>query len=236
VQHRQELLVLAILLGIANTGLFFGVPMIGWIFQPLEVVAGEWWRVVTWPLIHVSPYQLALDGLGFFGVYALLGPLTRGQRLALTACAAAGSLLVPLAMSQELHRVGLSGLSGPAHGLMAAATIVLWRTAAGDRLHRNIVAGAFCFLLAKCLWEAGTGSVAFSGLHFGNIGTPIVSCHLGGLSGGLLGMALLYVTFQYQKIRCRPTFVGNSLQQQKTTQIRVPPNLFEGSGFSVQEG
>ena len=38
----------------------------------------------------------------------------------------------------------------------------------------------------KAAWEAVTGQVFFTWLHFGLLGTPVAVCHLGGVVGGVI--------------------------------------------------
>jgi hypothetical protein len=81
---RLELLFFALILAIANAPLPGGVWQQQLVFFPGSLASGEWWRLVTHPLVHVSWYHLLLDGAAFLMLYAELGldvgPQTRGGR------------------------------------------------------------------------------------------------------------------------------------------------------------
>src|SRR5690606_11308795 len=82
--------------------------------------------------------------------------------------------------------LGLRGLSGVAHGLMAV--VCLQRLTLTGRGSREFVAYALVLagLVAKCLLESLTGDALLASWHLGNVGTPIAVCHAGGLLGGLV--------------------------------------------------
>jgi rhomboid family GlyGly-CTERM serine protease len=162
----------------ASLPLLLGGSVEPLVFFPRLVAAGEWWRVLTHPFAHVSLYHLALDAGAFLLLYSGL-QARAAERLALTACSAAGSLLAAFLAPGFAER-GLCGLSGAAHGLMAVSALELMARPESRR------AGLAALLLVagKSLLEAATGSVLFAGLHLGYIGAPIAVCHLGGVLGG----------------------------------------------------
>lgn len=185
--RNRELYGFLALLLLANLGLLFGnVPATDLMYDPTAVASGAWWRVVTWPWAHVSRYHLILDGVAFLLLYQSLEARSTRMRLTYVLSAAAGSLLLPVCCAPELGRLGLCGLSGPAHGLMASTALELCAHRRQQRLGAWLLAG----LLAKTTWELWTGTAFLQQWHFGDIGVPIVTTHAGGLLGGLLGFAL----------------------------------------------
>ncbi|MEJ2201006.1 MAG: rhombosortase, partial [Desulfuromonadaceae bacterium] len=187
VNSRIELACWLALLVLANVGLMVGNgPSFALIFKPAAVAAGEWWRAVLAPLVHVSRYHLLVDGTAFLLLYAGLEEESRSRRLAWAIFAAAGSLLLPLAIAPELNRIGLCGLSGAAHGLAAISALEMLRQPQQKRFGAFLLAA----LLLKCAWELWSGNVFLQNLHLGDIGQPIVSTHAGGALGGLLGYGL----------------------------------------------
>ncbi len=156
-------------------------------FLPAQFAAGEWWRGVTFPFVHVSGYHLLLDASAFLYLYHGLQEKLARRRLLLVASCAAGSLGFSI-LFMPLDN-GLCGLSGIAHGLMAISALEIMRSP--DRTLRN--AGIACLLLVvlKSLYEAITGQVAFNFLHFGAIGNAVAICHLGGVLGGVMGYTAL---------------------------------------------
>jgi rhomboid family GlyGly-CTERM serine protease len=179
---RGELITLAALLLLANLPLFFGSNTDLLAFDAAAVRHGEWWRLVTHPFAHISLYHFLLDGAAFLFLCFNLPPMHRWERVFLTAAAGAGSLIVSLAFSPLIGSIGLRGLSGIAHGLMAAGALA----GLADRNTRTVSAATFLSLAAKCVYENIVGTPLFEAWHLGSIGTPIVTCHTGGLLGGAL--------------------------------------------------
>ena len=157
-------------------------------FSPAAVRAGQWWRIVTHPFVHVSWYHLLLDGVAFCMLYHSLREPSPVCRAGFVVASAAGSLAAAWMFAPQVEQLGLCGLSGVAHGLMAITALEMIRD--DERL------GWVCLIAVagKSLWEATTGRVLFEWLHFGRLGTPIAVSHLGGVVGGLvmwLGLLVL---------------------------------------------
>lgn len=177
---RPEVWAFTLALLVINGSLLAGRVCNAFIFSPDPVGAGEWWRALTFPFVHVSLYHLLLDASAFLMLYQGLQETSIKRRLLYVAACAAGSLGFSLLTSTLSG--GLCGLSGIAHGLMAVTGLELMRST--DRPLRN--AGILCFALTliKSLFEAATGQIAFSFLHLGSVGAPVAACHLGGVIGG----------------------------------------------------
>ncbi len=180
---RVELIVFAVVLAIVNAPLLGGSWSNQLAFFPMRIADGEWWRVITHPFVHVSWLHLLLDGSAFLMLYGELAHWTSRRRLAAIGWCAAGSLLAALP-SPLVEMRGFCGLSGIAHGLMALSAIEMIRRGAVWE-HR---AGwlAFLIVVVKAGFEAATGNVVLSFLHFGLMGVPIAACHAGGVIGGLV--------------------------------------------------
>ncbi len=171
---------------LVNGGLLLGRgPAAGLAFDPGALAAGEWWRLLTWPLVHVSPYHLLLDGSAFLLLYLGLEERQAGRKLLLVAGSVAGALLLPVLVDGRLRQVGLCGLSGVAHGLAVISALEMLRHEGQKSLGRLLLGG----LALKLAWELGSGRILLQGLHLGEIGLPIVATHVGGALGGLLGYA-----------------------------------------------
>jgi rhomboid family GlyGly-CTERM serine protease len=166
----------------ANFTLIFGRVCEPLVFFPAQVSAGEWWRLVTFPFVHVSPYHLMLDAGAFLFLYQGLMAASIRHRLLYVVATTAGSLGASLICSQLT--TGLCGLSGIAHGLMAISALEIMRS--DDRTLRN--AGIICFVIVvlKSMYEAFSGTIAFNFLHVGSVGNAVAICHAGGVLGGLL--------------------------------------------------
>ncbi|MEW6486912.1 MAG: rhombosortase [Thermodesulfobacteriota bacterium] len=180
----------------ASLPVFWGAVAEALVFLPVRVAEGQWWRLLTHPFAHVSWYHLLLDGAGFLLLYAGLREPGRAGRLVYVLGAWAGSMLLPLALSPDLYAVGLCGLSGTAHGLLAVSGAEgLASRDTGDRR-----TGALCLglVVAKSAWELAAGRAFLSALHFGLMGVPVVACHLGGVLGGLGAFGALRVVRRFR--------------------------------------
>jgi len=183
---RAELLAFAALLVLLNLPLFGGGTTAALSFQADAVAAGEWWRLLTHPFVHVTQYHLLLDGAAFLILYANIATGQRWRRLAYVGASAAGSLIVALCASPLITGHGLCGLSGVAHGLMAISAVEMLCLPNANRSARAAALVGLVAVSAKCIVELATGHAFFATLHFGQLGTPIVACHAGGVMGGLL--------------------------------------------------
>jgi rhomboid family GlyGly-CTERM serine protease len=152
------------------------------VFSPAAVRAGEWWRLLTYAVVHVSPYHLALDGLAFILLFVSLRASIGGrwmQTLTCVAASAAGAWL----FSPEVNRLGLCGLSGAAHGMMMLSGLESLKSK--DVPTRWFGGMTSIGIALKSAWEVANHRAVFADFHLGNVGIPIPGCHLGGVLGGL---------------------------------------------------
>ena len=158
------------------------------VFYPSAVAAGEWWRLATHPFVHVSWYHLMLDAGAFFLLYTGLKESRIFQRLLALVLCAGVSLLAAVLFVDNIDTVGLCGLSGTAHGLMALSGLEMMQMKKSHRL-----AGILSFLAVtlKSIVEVINGQVLFDFMHMGQCGTPLAACHLGGVVGGACAFILL---------------------------------------------
>ncbi|MBU1171441.1 MAG: rhombosortase [Proteobacteria bacterium] len=156
------------------------------LFLPRAVIAGQWWRILTHPFIHVSWYHLSLDAGAFLLLYSGLKSQTIPGRLIHVAICGSSSLTAAWAFSPVINTTGLCGLSGIAHGLMIITSLEMMQSPKSFR------SGMICLTLivSKSIFEFISGDVFFSFLHFGRCGTPLVACHLGGVVGGMMSYFL----------------------------------------------
>jgi rhomboid family GlyGly-CTERM serine protease len=189
--RRLEWVVLIGALCLANFPMFKGELASEWIFMPGRVLEGEWWRVLTHAFVHVSPYHLLLDASAFFILYYGLTEKSLFKRTSYLVGGAMGSLIAAVCAAPAVATIGLCGLSGVAHGLMAVSAIEYVSATQGQKNKRPAIIGGLFLLLVvgKSVIEAITGNVVFSSMHLGNIGIPIAVCH----AGGALGALLIYV-------------------------------------------
>ena len=178
-----EIRALIAMLVLTNLGLLLGnIPSINLMFQSDAVVTGQWWRLVSWPFVHVSRYHLLLDATAFLLLYSGLRESRWQTRLGYLLITFTGSLLLPLLISPEISQLGLCGLSGPTHGFFAISALELRQTDNGKKLGNLLL----LLLILKTGWELLSGAVILQQFHFGDIGQPIVATHAGGMLSGLI--------------------------------------------------
>lgn len=180
--RRIELGAFLIVLLATNVALLLGRVCEPLIFLPDRFLAGNWWRALTFPFVHVSGYHFLLDAGAFLFLYHGLQETSARRRLLMVIACTAGCLGASW-MASSLT-AGLCGLSGVAHGLMAISALEMMRS--DDRTLRNASMVCFWVVVLKSILEAFAGQVLFSFLHFGPVGAPVATCHAGGILGGLI--------------------------------------------------
>ena len=188
---KWEMLIFSMLLLLANISLFQGSPAGHLAYNTEAVEHGQWWRIFTFPFVHVSWYHLLLDGSAFLFLYHGLEEEMRSRRILCVVSAMAGGLILPLLFSPIIDNTGLTGLSGCAHGLMAITGLEMIRRYPKGDILKNTGYMVFAVVVIKSLIEAFRGEVIFFGLHLSDVGTPVVEAHLGGIIGGILVYFLL---------------------------------------------
>ncbi len=157
------------------------------IFQYDAVMAGDIYRLITHPFVHLSGYHFLLDAGAFLLLYTGLDEKRPAHRMLILAVCGICGLAAPLIFAPLVYSRGLCGLSGIAHGLMAYSALEMIRD------QKNFKIGVACLLSVtlKSIFEAVTGDVVFSFLHFGLCGVPIAVCHTGGVMGGIFSFFVL---------------------------------------------
>jgi membrane associated rhomboid family serine protease len=184
------------MIAFCNLHLIFPAKVTPLIFTSQDVMAGKWWLLITHPFVHASWYHLALDAGSFILLYNSLQTSKISWRLFYVTVCGLFCLGLTLILGGEIHYLGLSGISGIAHGLMAvsALELIFARTNAG--------LGWVCLAIVvfKAMYEIVTDTVLFSFLLLGMCGTPLAACHAGGVLGGIIAF---YIR-QSIKPRCMP--------------------------------
>jgi rhomboid family GlyGly-CTERM serine protease len=187
-RNHWDLLGWLVLVAVVNTPLLTGAVNTRLIFLSDPVRQGQWWRLLTFPLVHLSWYHLVLDAGGFLLVYSGFETRRARTRLLAASLCGAGSLFFGLCFGEAGHQ-GLSGLSGIAHGLMAFSALEMMRC----RRKRSWGGVCLSMVVLKSTFEMIQGEVFFAFLHMGLCGLPVAACHAGGVVGGLIGFMLIRV-------------------------------------------
>lgn len=182
INHRPEIWVFLFLLALANFTLFSGSVCEPLLYLPDEVRNGQWWRTLSFPLVHVSWYHLLMDAGAFLFLYHGLQTVSLAKRLLYVGTSIIGTLVVSLTADS------LCGLSGVAHGLMVVTGLEMM--VMRDSFMRKTGLACFVLVVVKSIYEAWSGQVAFQFLHLGEIGKAVAVCHAGGTLGGIIGFSL----------------------------------------------
>ena len=161
------------------------------IFQYDAVMSGDVYRLITHPFVHLSGYHFLLDAGAFLLLYTGLYEKRPSRRMFILAVCGLFGLGAPLVFTPEIYSRGLCGFSGVAHGLMAFSALEMMNDP--KNVPKNFKIGLACLLSVtlKSIYEAVTGDVVFSFLHFGLCGIPIAVCHTGGVMGGIFSFFVL---------------------------------------------
>jgi rhomboid family GlyGly-CTERM serine protease len=180
--HSIEFAVLILLLTLSNVNLLSGQVNHSLAYFPTAVQAGEWWRLITYPFIHVSWYHLLLDGSAFLLLYRELKAIRLMKKVFYIGLSSATSLLITQLFSPIIYSNGLCGLSGIAHGLMAISGIEMMR----KKEDYHVGLACVTLVVGKSAYELYAGNVIFSFMHMGLCGIPAAASHGGGVLGGVL--------------------------------------------------
>jgi rhomboid family GlyGly-CTERM serine protease len=183
---RVETIIYGVVIAVLNLPLVWGGFVESMILLPEKVLAGQWWRVLTHPFVHVSWYHLLLDGAAFFILYAQLAERKFVKRVAYVFGPALGSMLAAAIVLGGSGAYGYCGLSGLGHGLMAICSLELISDPNSKRSARLTGFVSLGLVVAKCIFEAVTGEMFLGFLHPDLLGVPIAISHMGGVISGCL--------------------------------------------------
>ncbi len=144
--------------------------------------SGKWWRLFTHPFVHVSWYHLFLDAGAFFLLYTGLEEKSIIRKIIYLVICGGSSWAAAMVFSPLIASVGLCGLSGTAHGLMALSGLEMMH----KKTHWWVGLLSFLMVVSKSIYEMIVGEVVFAFMHMGLCGSPLAPCHLGGVVGGIL--------------------------------------------------
>ncbi len=189
---RPDTMIFAGIILLLNAHLLLGYSCRALVFFPDKWLAGDWYRIVTHPFVHLTWYHFLLDAGAFLLLYGGLSEERMGRRLFHAGICGAAGLAAAWGFDPQIRTLGLCGLSGTAHGLMAVSALEMMQKKS------EFTTGVICLavVLCKSVYEAASGTVLFSFLQFGLCGTPLAVCHLGGTLGGMA--SVLFCLF------CRP--------------------------------
>ena len=183
---RVETIIYAVVITVLNLPLVWGGFAESMILLPEKVLAGQWWRVLTHPFVHVSWYHLLLDGAAFFILYAQLTESKFLKRAAYVFGPALGSMLAAAIVLPATAAFGYCGLSGLGHGLMAICSLELITDPNSKRNAKLMGFVSLGLVVTKCIFEAVTGKMFLGFLHPDLLGIPIAISHMGGVISGCL--------------------------------------------------
>ena len=149
-------------------------------YDRAELVAGQWWRLLTAHLVHLDLEHAALNSLGLVLMWALFARDYKPGQWVLIVLAAITAIDAGLWL-RDSTVAWYVGSSGALHGVMAAGTLAHLRR---RDLDGWILAG---FIIVKLAFEQLSGALPFADSGAG----VIVDAHLFGSLGGLAVAAAL---------------------------------------------
>src|SRR5690606_28418966 len=155
-----------------------GEPAQAWLRYDREaVMAGQFWRLLTAHIVHMSGAHLMLNCVALALIASLLGKQQRAPDWRLTTLGAAVAVSVGL-LWRNPYVHWYVGLSGVVHGLFAAGCFALLRRCPSAALL------TLATLACKLVWEQSHPGPASRDALLG--GAVIVEAHLYGVIGGLV--------------------------------------------------
>ena len=202
----MDIFILFGLLIIFNIPLMKGHFSSSLIYLPGAFMSGQWWRIFTHIFVHLSWYHLFLDGCAFFLLYMGLEEKRISRKVLYMTTCGLSSLIIATISSDLIDSIGICGLSGVAHGLMAISSMEMMTCKENFRM------GVTCFtaVVSKSIYEAVAGDVLFSFMHLGLCGSPVAVSHAGGVLGGIVTFLILTSVSKYQ------TFLRNLLSKKRS--------------------
>jgi len=199
---KPDLWIFGMIIALTNLHILTGNDRLGYalIFLPREIAEGQWYRIITHPFVHISWFHILWDAGAFFLLYSGLAEKRIPIKLLYVAVCGVFSLLFAFWFSPMINRLGLCGLSGIAHGLMAVSGMEM--TEHKETRWPGII--SFLLVFFKGVYELITGNILFEFLLMGMCGTPMAACHFGGVAGGVI----VYTSFRIYDFFQRRAFVN----------------------------
>jgi rhomboid family GlyGly-CTERM serine protease len=183
ISRIQGIWLLGLLCGVSVLFALGGEPVrLAMRYERTEVLAGEYWRLVTGHLVHGNPAHLLLNMLGLGLIAALFSRdyTLRQWLIVLLLSAIAIDAGFVLFEPQLQWYVGLSGIL---HGALAAGAVAWWRHET-----KPLALALTTVLIGKLTWEQWQGALPLSGDM-----PVIVDAHLYGAIGGFVGAFGIYL-------------------------------------------
>jgi len=179
-KKSPDVWIMALIILTANIHIFTGYfnYNLFLIFTPDDL---KWHRIIFHPFVHISWYHLLLDAGAFFLLYTGLKEKRLGIKILYLVVCSAFSLAFAMHFSSMIESLGLCGLSGIAHGLMAISGLEMLE----EKETQAVGCVSLFAVIIKSVYELVTGNVLLEFLQLGMCGTPIAACHTGGVAGGI---------------------------------------------------
>ena len=151
------------------------------VFIPSAFAAGEYWRLLTAPLMHANPGHLFNNALGIYIFGTLLEPILGARRMwGLYFISGVASMLLSFYMLPNSPTLGASGID---YGLIGAYVmlVLLFRRLTDKALYKQELRSALIFMVIYVVWN--------------QVESPNANLwgHVGGLIGGMTYALLLYL-------------------------------------------
>lgn len=161
----------------------FGAPLSWLMWDRVAIADGQWWRLLTAHIVHLSTWHWMLNMLGLVWIFKLFCvELTAKEQLSLLLVSALGVSEMLLILQPQL--LWYAGISGVLHGLWSGGAMLTWM-----RTGKPVYLFALLLLAVRLIV-----------FNQGMTDTPvIVAAHLYGAISGLLWLGLWHVQQRFVK-------------------------------------
>jgi rhomboid protease GluP len=148
------------------------------VLEPVQVIQGDWWQLITAAFLHASPIHLLMNMLGLYILGGLVEPLLGRTRFAIGyLLAAVGSmgLVTVLSLHNLINERSVVGASGAIMGVLGMMGAIFWRQWRNKRdpMSAQRLQSIVMIVIFQTLFDAITPHVSMAG-------------HLSGVIVGLL--------------------------------------------------
>jgi len=189
-KNNYFVLVIAVSSALAQLSLLSGVD--GWQFSRTEIDAGQWWRLITGNIVHLTWRHWMMNIFGLIAIVLVYPNIMRTSTMlwVFLGCCLSVTLGIWIFSAEVLWYVGLSGAL---HGLLICLLVLDYLQ---NRHFLNVL--IFFAIVAKLVWEGLMGPIPGSVSMAG--GQVLVQSHWYGFIGGLLITVCLVLLSKNKKI------------------------------------
>jgi rhomboid protease GluP len=138
------------------------------VLEPVQVIQGDWWQLITAAFLHASPIHLLMNMLGLYILGGLVEPLLGRTRFAIGyLLAAVGSmgLVTVLSLHNLINERSVVGASGAIMGVLGMMGAIFWQQWRNKRdpMSAQRLQSIVMIVIFQTLFDAITPHVSMAG-------------------------------------------------------------------------